>query len=125
MKKRINEAPRALKVKSHEQRLVSGVVYEPDFVDSQDEFASAEEIEKAAHNFLVKFRTIKRQHEEVRKDIDLVESFIAPVDMKVNEEIIKKGSWVITVKIHSDEIWEDVKNGNITGFSMGGTALAI
>ena len=93
MKNPKTKSSKLFKLHGDEKRLVSGVVYEPDFVDSQDEFAGAEEIEKAAHAFLVKFRTIKLQHSEIRKDVDLVESFVAPTTFSVNGQEVKKGSW--------------------------------
>jgi len=36
-------------------------------------------------------------------------------------EVIKKGSWVF-VMMASDEIWEQIRKGEITGYSMVGAA---
>jgi hypothetical protein len=30
--------------------------------------------------------------------------------------------WIIAVKVHDDETWEQVKQGRFTGFSIGGRA---
>ncbi len=32
---------------------------------------------------------------------------------------MKPGSWVMTVKVHSEKLWEGVKKGDYTGFSIG------
>ncbi len=107
-----------------EQQLVYGVVYEPDVPDAHDDSMTAEEIEKSAHKFLKDFRNIDTQHDFDAGAGELVESYIAPVDMDIDGEIITKGSWVIVTKA-TDEIWESIKKGEFTGYSMAGTAEAI
>ncbi|MGL5428854.1 MAG: phage major capsid protein, partial [Cetobacterium sp.] len=37
----------------------------------------------------------------------------------------KKGTWVATAKVNDDAVWAAIKKGEITGFSMGGTATKI
>lgn len=53
---------------------------------------------------------------------DIVRSYISPVDMVLNDVIIKAGSWMAVLQVHSDEIWSDIKNGSLTGVSIGGRA---
>jgi hypothetical protein len=31
--------------------------------------------------------------------------------------------WIICVKVHDDSVWEDVKSGKLSAFSIGGRAL--
>jgi len=107
-----------------EQKLVYGVVYEPDVVDAHGDFMTAAEIEKAAHQFLKDARNIDKQHDFNAGVGEVVESYIAPADFTIGEEEIKKGSWVLVTKA-SDEIWEEIKKGEITGYSMAGTAEVI
>ena len=52
----------------------------------------------------------------------LSESWVAKSDCFIGQDKIKKGTWLMTVKITSDNVWEDVKKGKLTGFSIGGTA---
>ena len=52
------------------------------------------------------------------------ESYVAPADFEVNGETIVKGSWVLVTKA-GDEIWEQIKKGSITGYSMAGTAETV
>lgn len=106
-----------------EDHEVAGVVYEPDVLDAQGDSANADEIRKAAHKFLEDSRTIGLMHkEDAGPRAKLVESYIVPGDMRYGNQIVKKGSWVIVVKIADEELWTSVKSGAITGFSMGGTA---
>jgi hypothetical protein len=107
-----------------EQKLVYGVVYEPDVEDAHGDFMSAEEIEKAAHVFMKDYRNIDKQHDFNAGVGEVVESYIAPTDFKIGDEEIKKGSWVLVTKA-SDEIWEQIKKGEITGYSMAGTAEVV
>ena len=107
-----------------EQQLVYGVVYEPDVEDSHKDFMTATEIEKAAHGFLKEARNIDTQHDFEAGVGEVVESYIAPVDMTIGEETITKGSWVLVTKA-SDEIWEAIQKGDYTGYSLAGTAETI
>ncbi|MFL0361437.1 XkdF-like putative serine protease domain-containing protein [Pseudobacillus sp. 179-B 2D1 NHS] len=107
-----------------EQQLVYGVVYEPDVEDSHGDYMTAPEIEKAAHGFMRDARNIDKQHDFNAGVGEVVESYIAPADFTIGEETIKKGSWVLVTKA-SDEIWEEIKKGAITGYSMAGTAETI
>ncbi|QBJ80759.1 XkdF-like putative serine protease domain-containing protein [Bacillus subtilis] len=104
-----------------EQKLVYGIVYEPDTVDAHGDFMTAAEIEKAAHGFLKDAREIDKQHDFQGGVGVVVESYVAPADFVINGELIKKGSWVLVTKA-SEEIWEEIKKGEITGYSMAGIA---
>ncbi|MDA1742232.1 XkdF-like putative serine protease domain-containing protein [Bacillus cereus] len=103
------------------KKLVYGVVYEPGVEDAHEDFMTAEEIEKAAHAFLKDSRDIDKQHDFVSGAGELVESYIAPDDLEINGQTITKGSWVIATKA-TDEVWEQIQNGDITGYSMAGIA---
>ncbi|GAB1303985.1 XkdF-like putative serine protease domain-containing protein [Bacillus altitudinis] len=103
------------------QRLVYGIVYEPNVADAHGDFMTPEEIEKAAHGFLKDAREIDKQHDFQGGVGEVVESYIAPSDFEMGGEVIKKGSWVLVTKA-SGEIWEQIQKGEITGYSMAGTA---
>lgn len=108
-----------------EKRYTLGIVYEPDVVDSQGDYATAEDIEKAAWDFMRKSLRLGYMHKDSDNDIgDIVESYIAPVDMRIGDNVVKAGTWLIGV-VWSPQYWEKVKSGEITGFSMGGTARRI
>ncbi|MEC1665514.1 XkdF-like putative serine protease domain-containing protein [Bacillus halotolerans] len=112
---------KVLTKEADEQKLVYGIVYEPDTVDAHGDFMTAAEIEKAAHGFLKDAREIDKQHDFKGGVGAVVESYVAPADFEMNGETIKKGSWVLVTKA-SEEIWEEIKKGEITGYSMAGIA---
>ncbi|WP_439108591.1 XkdF-like putative serine protease domain-containing protein [Bacillus thuringiensis] len=103
------------------QKLVYGVVYEPGTEDLHKDFMTESEIEKAAHKFMKDARNIDTQHDFAPGAGEVVQSYIAPAEFEINGEVIQKGSWVIVTKA-TDEVWEKIQNGEITGYSMAGTA---
>ena len=52
---------------------------------------------------------------------DIIESYIAPCDMVVDGEPIRKGTWLLGV-IWSEAVFAKILKGEITGYSMGGSA---
>lgn len=106
------------------QKLVYGVVYEPNVEDAHDDFMTEAEIEKAAHQFLKDSRNIDTQHNFESGSGEVVESYIAPADIEIGDNVITKGSWVLVTKA-TDEIWDSIQKGEITGYSMAGTAEVI
>lgn len=104
-----------------EQRLVYGVVYEPNVPDAHNDMMEAPDIEKAAHRFLKDYRNIDKQHDFQGGYGEVVESYVAPQDFEVGGETITKGSWVLVTKA-DEETWDSIKKGEITGYSMAGTA---
>ncbi len=113
-------------IKLHEeQQVVRGVVLEPDVVDSQDDMITIQEIEAASHGFMIEVQrgvgSIGVDHEGPA-DAVVVESFLAPVEFVEGEQTIRKGSWVLAVKVFDDELWKSVKSGDRTAFSIHGTA---
>ncbi|HDR7640740.1 XkdF-like putative serine protease domain-containing protein [Bacillus wiedmannii] len=116
-----------IKGEDEEQKLVYGVVYEPGSADnpethdSHGDFMEASDIEKSAHNFILKYRNIDTQHDFNAGAGEVVESYIAPTDMEVNGETIIKGSWVLVTKA-TEEIWESIQKGDFTGYSLAGVA---
>lgn len=112
-----------------EKHLVMGIVLEPDEVDTQNDTISSDVIEEAAHKFLAKYNRNTRlgiMHNMFGEiGVELVESYVTRETTKINGNKIKKGSWVISVKVFDDLVWEKCKDGSITGFSIGGTATIV
>ncbi|AJS61524.1 terminase [Paenibacillus sp. IHBB 10380] len=104
------------------KHIVIGVVYQPDVEDAHGDMMDAVEIEKAAHLFMENQHTynIDKQHDLDTDKGYVVESYVAPCDMEIGEQVIAKGSWVAGVKVTDDDTWEDIQKGEITGFSMWG-----
>lgn len=106
-----------------EKRLVYGEVYVPWLVDSQGDFATPEDIEKAAHQFLLdgNLDKIDTHHDFIAKECAVVESFIA----RPGDPTFTPGAWVLVTKVFSDEVWDQIKKGEINGYSMAGNGQRI
>lgn len=104
-----------------DERIVVGVVYEPDEEDTQGDYATAEEIRTAAYSFMENGQTYHVMHKGVAVNIGVLESYLAPVEFAVGEETVKKGTWMLTSRIIDADMWADIKSGKLAGYSMGGT----
>jgi 2'-5' RNA ligase len=111
------------KAQETDEQIVYGVVLQPGVKDSQGDIVSAAEIEKAAHRWLEESRKHDVQHDETVAPIVPVESFIAPAELEVAGKPVLKGSWVMAARINDPAIWDRVKKGEITGYSIGGSAI--
>jgi hypothetical protein len=107
-----------------EKRLIYGVVIEPENVDTDNQWTDEENIEFACHTFMKSFQEFGINHDEVIFDgLQLVENYIAPTNFMMNKSLIKKGSWVMVHYVKSDDIWNDIQNGELTGYSFEGIGL--
>ena len=104
--------------KNEEKRIVYGPVLVPDEPDTDDDVVTAEKIEVVAHKFVEDYGNIDLMH-SLNNVGRLVESYILPVDLEVDEDkIIPKGSWMMGVRVTDDNSWEAVKDGKLGGFSI-------
>ena len=109
-----------------DERFVLGIVLEPEEVDAQKDIYSAAEIRTAAHRFMEDFQDVGLMHKmRVNGAVKIVESYLAPADLTVAGTHIKQGTWLLGVHVLSDALWEDVKDGKLTGFSIGGSARRV
>ncbi len=102
-----------------EQRLVFGVVSEPDTADAQGDVLSKEEIARMAHNFEAHVREFRDRHTRRKVATQLVRSWIVKVDTWIYGQLVKAGSWVILVKVLDDDIWAKIRSGVYKAFSIG------
>ena len=107
----------------NEEKKVYGIVYAPNTVDAHGDWTDEKTLEKAAHQFMLDYQKIDSMHNLEEGAGKVIESFIAPTDFVVNNETITKGTWVIATQA-TDEVWERIKKGEITGYSLYGTAEA-
>lgn len=104
---------------------VTGVVLQPEETDAQEDIMDEVVIRDAAHDFMWNYNVDTQlgfMHKDFKPRFQLCESWITPMDMVIGNRIVKKGSWVITVKVNDAKVWAMVKDGKITGFSVGGKA---
>lgn len=104
--------------KNEEKRIVYGPVLIPNEPDTDGDVVTAEQIENVAHKFVEEYGNIDLMH-SLNNVGRLVESYILPVDLEVDEEtIIPKGSWIMGVRVTDDDAWQAVKDGKLSGFSI-------
>ncbi len=110
----------------NDERYVLGIVLEPEVVDAQGDIYSADEIRAAAHRFMEEFGGLGLMHRlRVNDQVKVLESYLAPTDFTVGELTVRKGTWMLAVRVLSDELWDRVKSGDLTGFSIGGSARRV
>ena len=103
---------------------VTGIVYEPLVEDTDGNYMTEAEITKAAYWFAKNGNNVDLQHcFEKCEGADVVESYVAKCDMEIEGEQIQKGTWLMTMEIANDDVWDSIQKGDITGFSMGGVGV--
>lgn len=116
-----------------EERFVLSMVLEPTDgedgsemkPDTQGDIYSAEEVRKACHTWMEYHGQIDLQHNWnalSKTSVRILENYIAPCDMKIGDETVKKGSWMLGLRIADDKLWSAIKSGQIGAYSIGGTA---
>ncbi len=109
--------------KDEDKRIVYGIVYAPDEIDTDGDTMAADEIEKMAYNFMKGARTnnVDDQHDYIADDGFIAESWLLKsADPMFPDE--KTGSWAVGIKVTNDETWEKVKSGEIKGLSLAGVS---
>ena len=125
-----------------DEHIVYGVVYKAskefdedgaplDNVDTDGNWMSEETVKKACHAFNKKiqkadnkgFQGVDKRHNGVDGAGIVLESYIAK--SKIEEINADEGDWVAAIEVTDEPLWEDILKGQITGFSIGGTARII
>ena len=105
---------------------VTGIVYEPMVEDTDGNYMTEEEITKAAHWFAKNGNKVDLQHSfEPLDGAVVVESSVTKCDMELEGQAIRKGTWLMTVEIQDEGIFQAIEKGEITGFSMGGSGVSV
>jgi len=103
--------------------IVYGVVYAPDKVDSQGDFAKAEDIEIAAYDFMKQLNghNVDKNHSFKNEDAYVAETWLTKANdaMFPNEPV---GTWAVAIKLESESLKKAVASGEIAGLSMAGSA---
>lgn len=125
-----------------QNHIVEGVVYRPskifkedgtpeDHMDTQGDWATVEDVKKACHSFGKKLALtqsiakagVDKGHNEKGGYGFVVENYIAKTD--IPDIDAKKDDWCAAVEVTDNATWKQIQKGEITGFSIGGTAVYI
>ena len=80
-----------------ENHYVTGIVYEPMEEDSHGDYMTEDEITKAAYYFAKNGDKVDLQHSfEPLDGATVVENWITKADFKIDNEEIRKGTWLMT-----------------------------
>jgi len=98
--------------------MVPNLIDRSQFRDYYDE----DDVRQAARNYLVKSRAAGFKHRAIfeNDDVQLTQSFIAPMDMQIGKNNIPKGSWVTEFRLIHPEVIRMAKAGELAAFSIGG-----
>ncbi len=112
--------------KTAEERFVLGIVLEPtkemNQPDTQNDVYSAEEIAKASDIFMSDYQQIGIQHKTMTDKVKILRNWITLEDSTIGGQPVAKGTWLLGVRVLDDALWEKVKAGEVTAFSIGGKA---
>lgn len=92
-------------------------------LDHSGEFIRPELLAKAATNFMLSMRTAKRMHSgesigEVIHSMPLTNDVAKALGIQSDRE-----GWIIAIRVNDEQVWQDVKSGKLSAFSIGGRAL--
>lgn len=110
------------KAKNEELKQVTYVAMLPDSTDLHGDYTSAEEVRKAMESFNRSNAQANLFHLAMTDKFSVVESYIAPVDFTLDEVQVQKGTWLMTLQIKDDALWELIKSEEINGISIGALA---
>ncbi len=95
------------------------VVLEPNVVDGHGDIYNEDEIRKAKESFNDNCMRANIMHKHQNtSSFRIIESYCTPADMVINGEAVLKGSWLTTLQINDDDVWESVKSGVFNGVSI-------
>jgi len=113
--------------KATDEQFILGVVLEPndqdgDDADSQNHIYAEGTVRKTAHMWMEDYLNLNIMHKDSGAGkLTPCESYLVPEDCIIGGQKVKKGSWILAAHV-DDEIWEKVKSGEFTGWSIGGEA---
>jgi len=89
-------------------------------------YFSSDTIRKASELFLMRSNqnNATYEHEKKLTGLSVVESWIIEDEEKDKSKLygfdLPKGTWMISMKVNNEEVWNDVKEGKVKGFSIEG-----
>jgi hypothetical protein len=130
----LNKHEIELKEIDTEKRILMGAALIPDKQifrrnDKNEEyyiFFSKDTVRKASELFLMNSNqnNATYEHDQKLKGLSVVESWIIEDSKSDKSRLynfnLPKGTWMISMKVNNDDVWKDVKDGKVKGFSIEG-----
>lgn len=107
-----------------DERIAMGPVLIPDEEDGQGQIYDKKAVEDACHFWMEQFQQMTEMHTEEleEKQYAVLECYIAPVDFVLNGNDVKEGTWLLMIRVNDDDLWQQIKDGELNAFSIGGVA---
>ena len=89
-------------------------------------YFSEKTVRKASELFLMRSNqnNATYEHKDKLEGLSVVESWIIDDEKSDKSRLygfdLPKGTWMISMKVNNDEVWKDVKEGKVKGFSIEG-----
>lgn len=90
--------------------------------DLHGDFTSEQEVRKAKESFNKSLQNCYLFHSVPTISFSVIESYLLPLDGVLNGHFVQKGTWLITLQVHDEELWEQIVDGRINGISIGAMA---
>lgn len=125
------EKKRHIILSNQEKKIICGAVLIPDFpIYRYNEYDGeyyitfpAETIESLAYNYIAnnQINTFTAQHEKKVYGVNIIESWIKTSENDKSVDLgldLPVGSWIVMAKVNDDNIWNEIKEGRMNGFSV-------
>ena len=110
------------KALDEELKQVTYVAMIPDSTDLHGDYTSEAEVRKAKESFNKSMMRANLFHMTMTDAFEVIESYLAPCDMILNDQFVKKSTWLMTLQVNNDDVWQMIKDDEITGISIGAVA---
>lgn len=91
-------------------------------VDLHLDEVSQEDVRLAKESFNKSQMRANMFHLQMTEAFSVIESFLAPTSMILNKNLVQEGEWLVTLQINDPELWNMIKNDEVTGVSIGASA---
>lgn len=122
MKNNNTETVQVVKSVNEELKQATFIVLVPDEVDLHGDIIPEDEVRKACHNFNKYSNQANLFHITKTATFEFIESYCSPVDFVLGDKLVKKGTWLATIQVHDSELWGLIKDGEVSGLSIGALA---
>lgn len=91
-------------------------------VDLHGDEVDLEDIRLAKESFNKSAKRANLFHMTMTDSFEIIESYLMPCDAELNDQFVAKGTWLMTLQVHDDDVWQMIKDDEITGLSIGAMA---
>lgn len=106
---------------NEELQQVTYVAMQPG-VDLQGDMVDLETVRLAKESFNKSAQRANLFHLTMTDAFEVIESYLIPCDVTLNDHFVEKGSWLMTLQVNDQDVWDMIKSEEINGISIGAMA---